>query len=40
LVKEAHRGSLAGYFDLNMTFNILKEHLYRPKMGEDVHKVV
>jgi len=40
LVREAHRGVLAGYFGLNKAINILKEHFYWPKMGGDVYKVI
>ena len=40
LVREAHGGSLAGHFGINKTLDILREHFFWPKMGEDVHKVV
>jgi len=40
LVREAHGGALASHFGLNKTINILKEHFYWPKIGEDVHKVI
>jgi len=40
LVKEAHRGTLAGHVCLNKTVDILKEHFYWPKMGGDVYKVI
>ena len=32
--------ALTSYFGVNKTLEILKEHLYWPKMGRDVHKVV
>ena len=40
LVREVHGGALSGHFDLNKTIDILKEHLYWPKIGGDVHKVI
>ena len=40
IVKEAHGGALTGYFGINKTIEILKDHFYWPKMGMDVHKVI
>ena len=40
IVKEAHERDLAGHFGINKTLEILKEHFYWPKIGEDVHKVI
>ena len=39
-VKKAHEEALARHFDINKTLKILKEHLYWPKIGQDVHKVI
>jgi len=40
LVREAHWGSVTDHFGFNKTLDILKEHFYWPKMGEDVHRDV
>jgi len=40
LLKEAYGGSLAGHFGLNKTLDILREHFFSPKKGQDVHKIV
>lgn len=36
LVRETHRGGLAGHFGINNTLEILKEHFYWPKMQGDL----
>ncbi|XP_071727828.1 uncharacterized protein [Rutidosis leptorrhynchoides] len=36
LVREAHRGGLAGYFGINKRLKILNEHFYWPCMDKDV----
>jgi len=40
IIKEAHGGALAGYFQINKTLKILKKNFYWPKMGGDVQKVI
>jgi len=40
IAKGAHGGALVGYFCINKTVEILKEHFYWPKMGGDVPKVI
>jgi len=40
IVKEANEGPLTDHFGINKTIEIVKEHFYSPKMGEDVHKVI
>jgi len=40
LVKEVHRGGLAGHFGINRNIDMLKEHFYWPRMGGDVHEVI
>ena len=37
LVKEVHRGGLAGHFGINKTIDMLKEHFVWPKIGGDIH---
>jgi len=39
LVKEVYGGGLDGHFGFNKTINMLKEHLFWPKMSGDVHEV-
>jgi len=39
LVRKAHGGALAGHFSIDKTVNIVKVHVYSPKMESDVHKV-
>jgi len=40
IIKEAHGGALAGLFGIDKTLDILKDHFYWLRMGEDVHKVI
>ena len=40
IIKKALGEALASHFGVNETVEILNEHFYWPKMGEDVHKVI
>ncbi|XP_074302919.1 uncharacterized protein LOC141637254 [Silene latifolia] len=40
LIREAHRGAIAGQFGSNKTYDIVSEHFYWPKMIKDVQEIV
>jgi len=40
LIKEVHRGSLAGHYGGNKTLTMLKEHYYWPVMERDVQDIL
>ena len=39
LIREAHGGGLAGHFGVHKTIELLKEHLFWPKMLGDVQEI-
>ena len=40
IIEEPHGGALTSHFGINKILEILKEHFYWPKMGEDIKKVI